>query len=47
MDGRKNHAIEYGNFGKTKPPQKHFVTDNVQKANRMQRLPKKRQAPKR
>jgi hypothetical protein len=37
----RNHAIEYGNFGKKKPPPDHFVTGSPQKANRMQKKPKR------
>ena len=36
----KNHANEYGNFGKVKPPPGHFVTGEAARSNRLQKKPK-------
>lgn len=39
----RNHAsIEYGNFGKKKPPPDHFVTGEAARPNRLQKKPKKK-----
>ena len=40
----RNHAIAYGNFGKTKPPPEHFVSGET-KGNRLQKKPRKKPIP--
>jgi hypothetical protein len=37
-NGPKNHGIEYGNFGKKKPQDKHIVSGDNGHRNRLRKI---------